>query len=51
VNKLFLESVFNSSGTYYYNSAENYAYLGTGTNFIVYRAVGTSSTAVRRISG
>lgn len=44
-NHLFLSSVYDSNKTFYYNSAENYAYLGTGSNFKVYKSVGTITGA------
>lgn len=43
VNHLFLESEYEETGYYEYSSFKNYAYLGDGTNFTVYNALGTSS--------
>ena len=43
VNKLFLASYYNASGTFRYRSEDNYAYLD-GSNFKVYRQVATPYT-------
>lgn len=41
VNHLLLESTYNDTGYFEYSSFENYAYLKSDNNFIVYDALGT----------
>ncbi len=43
VNHLFIESVYNESGYFEFNSAQNYAYLDGG-NFTVYDQLGTTQS-------
>ena len=40
VNHLFIESTYNESGYFEYNSTQNYAYLADGKNFTVYDQLG-----------
>lgn len=41
VNHLFLQDTYDETGYYEYSSFENYAYLGSGTDFTVYEQIGT----------
>ncbi|MCD7842947.1 MAG: hypothetical protein LUG56_10810, partial [Lachnospiraceae bacterium] len=43
VNYLFLESTYEETGYLEYSSFENYAYLGSSSNFTVYEQIGTPS--------
>ncbi|MBQ8994416.1 MAG: fibro-slime domain-containing protein [Oscillospiraceae bacterium] len=43
VNHLFIESTYNESGYFEYDSTKNYAYLGDGTDFTVYDQLATVS--------
>ena len=43
VNHLFIESVYDATGYYQFNSLENYAYLD-GSNFKVYKEIATHDT-------
>lgn len=49
VNKLFIESVYNSGGYFEFDSCQNFATLNgkTGGDFTVYRELGTVSDPVR----
>ncbi len=46
VNRLFLKEKYDTDGTFYYSSFENYAYLGRNTEFTVYDEIGTPETYV-----
>ena len=46
VNRLFLKKKYDTDGTFYYSSFENYAYLGRNTEFTVYDEIGTPETYV-----
>lgn len=41
VNHLFSKTTYETTGYYEYSSFQNYAYLGTGTDFTVYNEIGT----------
>ena len=41
VNHLFLESTYNSSGYFVYESSQNYAYLQDNNDFIIYQELGS----------
>lgn len=43
VNHLFLQSTYDSTGYFEYSSFDNYAYLGSGSDFTVYQQIGTPS--------
>ena len=51
VNHLFIESVYNSSGYFEFDSCQNFATLvnenGIGNNFTVYRELGTHDTETK----
>lgn len=41
VNNLFRQDIYDETGYYEYSSFENYAYLGSDSNFKVYNQIGT----------
>lgn len=43
VNYLFRKDIYDASGYFEYSSFENYAYLGSGNTFNVYKQIGTPS--------
>lgn len=45
VNHLLSESIYNDTGYFEYSSFENYAYLGSDSNFLVYDALGAPTTS------
>ncbi len=47
VNHLFMESIYNGSGYYEYDSTQNFAHLKENGDFIVYKSLGTHDAADR----
>jgi len=43
-NYLFIESTYQATGYYEYNSTQNYAYMKDNGDFIVYKELGTNDT-------
>ena len=43
-NHLFIESTYQATGYYEYNSAQNYAYMKDNGDFVVYQELGTNDT-------
>lgn len=43
VDGLFRQDIYNESGYFEYSSFDNYAYLGNGNRFTVYKQIGTPS--------
>ena len=48
VNHLFIESTFNASGYYEYDSAQNFAHLKDDNNFAVYKELGSYDSGGNR---